>query len=240
MTSTPPPPKSLTHTPIFHAITVEEVLKNLASSAENGLTTEEIKRRHEQYGLNQLAEAPPTTIWQLLWEQINSFVIWLLVVAVVVSALLGDWAEAIAILLIIVLNAALGVIQERRAEKALAALRQMASPDAVVIRDGRRQTTPAREVVPGDVVLLEAGNYIPADLRLLETFNLRVEEAALTGESVPSNKDTVRALKADIPLGDRRNSAFMGPVVSYGRGLSLIHISCTARVLMRPRVSAII
>ena len=231
MASTSIPNKAQNNPTEFHAISVEETLQNLGTSGDNGLSTDEAKRRIEQYGLNQLAEAPPITIWQLLWEQINSFVIWLLLVAVVISAALGDWAEAIAILLIVVLNAALGVVQERRAEQALAALRQMASPDAVVIRDGHRQTVPAREVVPGDVVLLEAGNYIPADLRLIETINLRIEEAALTGESVPSNKDTVRPLKADIPIGDRRNSAFMGTVVSYGRGKGVItNIGMTTQI----------
>ncbi|HNB51731.1 MAG TPA: cation-translocating P-type ATPase [Anaerolineales bacterium] len=206
----------------YHAVPVEEVLQKLSTSADSGLTTPEAKHRLETLGLNQLAEAPPPTIWELLWDQINSFVIWLLFAAVLISAILGDWAEAIAILLIIVLNAALGVIQERRAEQALAALRKMASPDAILIRDGRRQTVPAREVVPGDVVLLEAGNYVPADLRLVESINLRIEEAALTGESLPANKDTVRPLKDDIPIGDRRNSAFMGTVVSYGRGKGVI------------------
>lgn len=206
----------------YHATGVEEVLQTLGTSAESGLTTSEAKHRLETLGLNQLAEAAPPSIWQLLWAQINSFVIWLLLVAVLISAFLGDWAEAIAILLIIVLNAALGVIQERRAEQALAALRKMASPDAILIRDGHRQTVPAREVVPGDVVLLEAGNYVPADLRLIESINLRIEEAALTGESLPSNKDTVRPLQDDIPLGDRRNAAFMGTVVSYGRGKGVI------------------
>ncbi|NUM49271.1 MAG: HAD-IC family P-type ATPase, partial [Anaerolineales bacterium] len=222
MTSTPPPPKSPTHTPLFHALSVEETLQTLQTSAEKGLTSAEANHRLETLGLNQLAEAPPTTLWQLLWAQINSFVIWLLLVAVLISAIVGEWPEAIAILLIVILNAILGIVQERRAEQALAALRQMASPDAVVIRDGRRQTVPAREVVPGDLVMLEAGNYVPADLRLVESINLRVEEAALTGESLPANKDTIRALQADIPLGDRRNSAFMGTVVSYGRGKGII------------------
>ncbi|HLF87780.1 MAG TPA: cation-translocating P-type ATPase, partial [Anaerolineales bacterium] len=208
--------------PEFHAIGILETLEYLETSDTNGLTSEKVRQIQAQVGLNQLDEAPPTSIWQLLWEQINSFVIWLLLVAVIISAVLGDWAEAIAILLIVVLNAVLGVVQERRAEQALAALRQMASPDSVVIRDGHRQTVPAREVVPGDIVLLEAGNYVPADLRLIESINLRIEEAALTGESVPSNKDTVRPLKEDIPIGDRRNSAFAGTIVSYGRGKGVI------------------
>ncbi|MFQ5615123.1 MAG: cation-translocating P-type ATPase, partial [Anaerolineales bacterium] len=197
-------------------------LHHLATPPGTGLSSEEASRRLAEYGPNQLTEAPPTSLWQMIWEQFNNFVVGLLLAAVITSAVLGDWAEAAAILLIVVLNAALGVVQERRAEQALAALRQLASPDADVIRDGHRTIVPAHEVVPGDVVLLEAGNYIPADVRLLEAVNLRVEEAALTGESVPVQKDAAKRLKADIPLGDRKNTAFMGTLVSYGRGKGVI------------------
>src|SRR4030067_2172855 len=137
----------------------------------------------------------------------------------------GDSWHAIAtaaILAIVVLNATLGVIQERRAEQALAALRKRAAPDAHVIRDGSRQVIPAHELVPGDLVLLEAGNYVPADVRLLEAVNLRVEEAALTGESVPVQKNAAVKLDADIPLGDRKNTTFMGTLVNYGRGKGVV------------------
>ena len=154
----------------------------------------------------------------MLWDQFNNFVVMLLIVASVISAFLGDYVEAAAIMAIVSLNAILGVVQEGRAEQALAALRKLAAPDAHVIRDGTRKVVPSTQVVPGDVVLLEAGNYIPADVRLLEAVNLRVEEAALTGESVPVQKDAAARLEADIPLGDRKNTAFMGTVVNYGRG----------------------
>ncbi|MGE5221985.1 MAG: cation-translocating P-type ATPase [Omnitrophica WOR_2 bacterium] len=206
----------------WHTLDMQSILEQLATPADEGLTSEEARRRLERYGPNQLTEAPPISFWQMLWDQLKSFVVILLIVAAVISAFLGDWKEAIAILAIVVLNAALGVIQERRAEQALAALRQLAAPEAQVIRDGRRISVPSRELVPGDIVILEAGNYVPADVRLLEAVNLRVEEAALTGESIPVQKDANILLQEDIPLGDRKNTAFMGTMVSYGRGRGLV------------------
>ena len=158
----------------------------------------------------------------MLWDQINTFVVWLLIVASVISALLGDTIEAAAIMAIVVLNAVLGIIQERRAEEALAALKKLAAPEAHVLRDGHRVSVPARELVPGDMVFLEAGNYIPADVRLLEAVNLRVEEASLTGESLPVQKSAASVLDKDVPLGDRKNTAFMGTLVSYGRGRGVV------------------
>ncbi|HSQ17228.1 MAG TPA: cation-translocating P-type ATPase [Anaerolineales bacterium] len=206
----------------WHALDADRILNELATPAEYGLSAEEAARRLVQYGPNQLAEAPGTTFLQMLWDQLNNFVVIMLIVASVISALLGDYEEAAAILAIVVLNTILGVVQERRAEQALAALKKLASPDAQVLRDGRRQTVPAPQLVPGDIVLMEAGNYIPADVRLLEAINLRVEEAALTGESVPVQKDANIRLQADIPLGDRKNTAFMGTLVNYGRGRGVV------------------
>ncbi len=206
----------------WHALDKEQVVSKLATRFENGLTRDEAASRLAELGPNQLQEAPGVTFWEMLWEQFNNFVVILLIVACIISALLGEYVEAAAILAIVVLNAALGVIQERRAEQALAALRQLAAPDADVIRDGSRQVVPSRELVPGDVVLLESGNYVPADLRLLEAVNLRVDEAALTGESVPVQKDSSVNLEADIPLGDRKNTAFMGTLVNYGRGRGVV------------------
>ncbi len=205
----------------WHALDAQTVLEHLRVQ-EKGLTSEEAARRLAMYGPNQLTEAPPTTFWQLLWEQLNNFVVILLIVASLVSALLGDYIEAGAIMAIVVLNAVLGIIQERRAEEALAALKQLASPDAHVMRDGRRQAVPARELVPGDIVLLEAGNYVPADVRLLEAINLRVEEASLTGESLPVQKSASTVLDKSVPLGDRKNTAFMGTLISYGRGRGVV------------------
>ena len=206
----------------WHTITTDETLKQLKTTNQGGLTSAEAKARLGTCGYNQLDEAPPTTIWQMLWEQFNNFVIILLIVAAVTSALLGDWVEAAAIMAIVLLNAALGIIQERRAEEALAALKELAAPEANTLRDGRRVTIPARELVPGDIVYLEAGNFIPADVRLTEAVNLRIDEAALTGESVPVQKDANITLETDAPLGDRKNITFMGTVVTYGRGQGVV------------------
>lgn len=206
----------------WHALGAEEVLSELAAFGEKGISKEEAERRLAEFGPNQLEEAPPTTFWQMLWEQFNNFVVIMLIVAAVISAVLGEGIEAAAIMAIVILNAALGVIQERRAEQALAALRKLAAPEAHIIRDGSRQVIPSHLLVPGDLVLLEAGNYVPADVRLLEAVNLRIDEAALTGESVPVQKDASARLEADIPLGDRKNTAFMGTMSTYGRGKGIV------------------
>lgn len=206
----------------WHALEPEEILKHWSTPLESGLSNNESKLRLDTYGPNQLEEAPRTSFWRMLWDQFNNFIVILLIVAAVISAILGDVKEAAAILAIVVLNAALGVFQERRAEDALAALQKLAAPEAQVVRDGRRQLIPANQLVPGDIVILEAGNYVPADVRLLEAVNLRIEEAALTGESVPVQKDANIKLKADIPLGDRKNTAFMGTLISYGRGRGVV------------------
>jgi len=206
----------------WHALSAEEVLSSLGTQIEQGLTTEEAEKRQAQYGLNQLVEAPRTTFLKMVIDQLNNFVIILLIVAAVVSALLGEWIDAGAILAIVVLNAVLGVIQESRAEQALAALKKLAAPEAQVLRSGHRVSVPARELVPGDIVYLEAGNFVPADIRLLEAVNLRAEEAALTGESVPVQKNATISLDRDIPLGDRKNTVFMGTVVNYGRGRGVV------------------
>ena len=208
--------------PRWHALSAEEALRILQTDAAQGLTSAEARRRQEIYGYNELQERPPVTFWQRLWDQLKGFVVVILWISAIISALLGDWVEAAAIMLIVVLNAIIGVVQESKAEEALAALKKMAAPEAHVLRDGHRITIPARELVPGDVVLLEAGNVIPADVRLLEGFNLKVEEASLTGESLPVNKDAARVLGPDTGIGDRRNCAFMSTMVSYGRGKGLV------------------
>ena len=205
----------------WHALEAKAVLDHLQVQG-NGLTWEEAKRRLEQYGPNQLKEAPRPSFLQTLWEQLNNFVVILLIIASVISALLGDYVEAAAIMAIVVLNAVLGIVQERRAEEALAALKKLAAPDAQVMRDGRRVSIPSYELVPGDLVFLETGNFIPADIRLLEAINLRVEEASLTGESLAVQKNAATVLDKDVPLGDRKNTAFMGTVVSYGRGRGVV------------------
>lgn len=206
----------------WHTRQASEVKSELQTSRESGLSSEEAKRRLQEVGPNELKEAPRPGLLQLLLGQFNNFIVIVLLVAALLAAALGDHIEAIAIIAIVVLNAVLGVIQERRAEEALAALRKMAAPDAQVIRDSHRVTVPSRELVPGDIVLLEAGNYVPADLRLDETVNLRIEEAALTGESVAVSKDANIVLSQEVPLGDRRNTAFSGTVISHGRGRGVV------------------
>ncbi len=207
---------------IWHVLEATEIVQALQTSPKQGLSEEEASRRLEQFGPNELEEAAKPSLFQLIFEQFNNFIVIVLIVAALVAAILGDYIEAAAILAIVVLNAILGVVQERKAEEALAALRRLAAPDALVLREGHRQTCPASELVPGDVVFLEAGNFIPADLRLIETVNLRIEEAALTGESVPVTKDAHLVLTQDMALGDRRNTAFSGTVVSYGRGSGVV------------------
>jgi Ca2+-transporting ATPase len=205
----------------WHAFDTATTLARLGV-AESGLSSAEVAQRTEQYGLNELKEKPRPTFFQLVLSQLNNFIVILLIIASVISALLGDWLEAAVIMLIVVLNAILGVVQESRAEEALAALKKMAAPESHVLRNGKRVSVPARELVPGDVVYLEAGNFVPADLRLLEAVNLRVEEAALTGESVPVQKRSDLELPGEAGIGDRKNMAFMGTVINYGRGRGVV------------------
>ena len=207
---------------IWHALEATDIIKALQTSPRQGLSEEEASRRLEQFGPNELEEAEKPSLLQLIFDQFKNFIVIVLIVAAVVAALLGDYIEAAAIVAIVVLNALLGVVQERKAEEALAALQRLAAPDAHVLRGGHRRTCPAHELVPGDVVFLETGSFIPADLRLIETVNLRIEEAALTGESVPVTKDARLVFTQDIALGDRRNTAFSGTVVSYGRGTGVV------------------
>jgi Ca2+-transporting ATPase len=205
----------------WHALTPEEVLGHLKVH-ENGLSSTEVIERQLQYGHNQLTEAARPGFLKLLWEQFNNFIVILLLVAAVVSAFLGEWIDASAIMAIVILNAILGIIQEQRAEEALAALRKLAAPEARVLRDGHHATVSSRDLVPGDIVFLEAGNHVPADVRLLEAINLQIDEAALTGESLSVHKNAALKLEANIPLGDRKNTAFMGTTVTYGRGRSVV------------------
>ncbi len=207
---------------VWHTLEASKVVRALQTSPTRGLTTEQVARRVVEYGPNELVEPPRPTLWRMILEQFNNFIVIVLIVASIVSALLGDYIEAGAIMAIVLLNALLGVIQEHRAEEALAALQRLAAPEAHVIRDAHRQAVPARDLVPGDVVLLGVGNYVPADLRLVETVNLKIEEAALTGESVPVQKDARVVLTQDEVLGDRRNTAFSGTLVAYGRGRGVV------------------
>ena len=201
-----------------HCLPTGDLEKQLTTHLEKGLTPEEAQERLNKYGPNELQEKPRPGFLSMLLSQFNNFLVIILIVAAVVSLLLGEIVDAVAIMVIVSLNAVVGVVQESKAEAALAALKKMAAPNAQVIRGGHQMTIPSRELVVGDIVLIEAGNYIPADMRLIESFNLKVEEASLTGESVPVDKNANVVLDKDIPLGDRKNSAFMSTLVTYGRG----------------------
>ena len=205
-----------------HGKSIDGVVGDVRTDIESGLSQREAHERLAKYGPNELTEKPRPGFFRLLWEQFNNFLIIILIAAALVTLLLGEYVDAIAILFIVALNSVLGVIQESKAEQAIAALKRMAAPNVQVVRDGKHVTVPARELVVGDIVLLEAGNYVPADIRLAESVNLKVEEASLTGESVPVEKDAAALLEKDIPLGDRINTAFMGTTVSYGRGRGIV------------------
>jgi Ca2+-transporting ATPase len=159
----------------WHTLNSEDVLERLHSLRDTGLTSAEAVRRQESYGLNQLKEGKRKTFLGMVIDQLNNFVVILLIVAAIISAFLGEGIDAGAIIIIVILNTVMGVVQESRAENALAALKKMAAPEAQVLRDGHRVSIPARELVPGDIVYLETGNFIPADVRLLEAVNLRIE-----------------------------------------------------------------
>ncbi|HEX3049859.1 MAG TPA: cation-translocating P-type ATPase [Aggregatilineaceae bacterium] len=207
---------------VWHTQAPDRVVQELATNSITGITNEEAARRLEQYGPNALREQPRPTFLKRLLAQFQSFVIYILIFAALLSAVLGDWIEAAAIAAIVILNAVLGVVQEGRAEEALAALKKLASPDAVVMRGGHQQVIAASQVVPGDIVILEAGNYIPADVRLIEVANLKIDEASLTGESVPVDKRVDLEVKADAILGDRKNMAYMSTITTYGRGKAVV------------------
>ena len=206
----------------YYCLPAEHVADRLNTRIEAGLTTEEARQRQRQQGFNELAERKQAGFLKLLLSQFNNFLVIILIIAAAVSFVLGEQIDAAAILVIVVLNAVVGVIQEFKAEQALLALKKMSAPNAQVMRDGRQQTIPSRELVVGDIVVVEAGNYVPADLRLIESVNLKIEEASLTGESMPVEKEATAVLDREIPLGDRRNSAFMSTIVTYGRGKGMV------------------
>ncbi|HWR23554.1 MAG TPA: cation-translocating P-type ATPase [Feifaniaceae bacterium] len=208
--------------PNWYELNIHDVCKELGSSAQTGLTSKEAKRRLEEYGPNELQQKKGTSVFRMFLEQLKDYMVIILIVASVVSILVGEVTDAIVILGIVIINAVLGVFQEYRAGKALEALKRMSAPNAKVLRDGEPVTIPARELVPGDTILLETGDYVPADVRLVSSINLKVEEAALTGESVPVEKHAEAELKGDVGLGDQINSGFMSTLVTYGRGSGIV------------------
>ncbi|AOM03666.1 cation-translocating P-type ATPase [Bacillus cereus] len=209
----------------WYSKTKDQTLIDLETNEQNGLTDEIVSERLKQYGSNELATKQKRTLWQRIFAQINDVLVYVLIIAALISAFVGEWADASIIALVVVLNAVIGVVQESKAEQALEALKKMATPKAIVKRNGELKEIPSEHVVPGDIVMLDAGRYIPCDLRLIETANLKVEESALTGESVPVDKDAIYhpSMRSDeqVPLGDQKNMAFMSTLVTYGRGVGV-------------------
>jgi P-type Ca2+ transporter type 2C len=206
----------------------EHVVATLGSDARHGLTIQEARARLERYGPNELAAEPPVPAWRRFLAQFQDTLVILLLIATAISV--GLWVyerdsalpyEGLVILAIVLLNGVLGYVQEARAERALGALRAMSAARAGVVRDGERQRIPAAELVPGDLLLIEEGDTIPADARLLLSTALQTSEASLTGESLPVSKD-VAPIDEEVGLGDRRNMVFSGTAATYGRGRAVI------------------
>ncbi len=206
----------------WHQLDIEQVADQLASDLSKGLNDEQVIAARQKFGINELQQGGLRSPWEILAEQFKSVMIVLLLVSSAISLVLGEYVDSIAILVIVGMNATLGLIQDYRAERALAALRQLSAPVARVRRKGITLEIPAKELVPGDLVLIEAGNSIPADGRIVENANLKVDESPLTGESIPVEKQTVPLDKGDQSLGDRRNMVFMGTSATYGHGRLLV------------------
>ncbi|MCW4452361.1 cation-translocating P-type ATPase [Kaistella sp. BT6-1-3] len=202
---------------------IEDTLKALNVNPETGLTSEEAVKRLKQFGPNRLEAKKKKTVLQIFISQLNDWLIYVLFAAVIITFLMGEYVDAAIIVLVILINASIGVYQELKAGKAIEALMELSSPKALVKRDSHTKEIDSSELVPGDIVILEAGRIIPADLRLIETANLQTEESALTGESVPEHKKAEDVYEdPNTPIGDRENQAFMTSVVTYGRGTGVV------------------
>jgi Ca2+-transporting ATPase len=206
----------------WYQLDVADVLQQLGANAKEGLDRAEAERRLAEHGPNELAERPPKSPLRMLWEQFTATMVLVLIAAAAISALLGDWKDTLAILAIVIFNAVLGFTQEYRAGKEFAALKKLAVPKARVLRNGVWEHLSARELVPGDIVQIEDGDQVPADCRLLECVNLRTQESAFTGESESVEKTAAAIEGENLPLGDRRNSVFMGTAVTYGRAKAIV------------------
>lgn len=202
---------------------IEDVLKELNADPVTGLSDEEARARLERHGPNRLKKEKKKTILRMFIDQLQDWLIYILIAAVIITLFMGEYIDSIIILMVIILNAVLGVAQEVKAGNAIEALQKMSSPRALVRRNGTVREIDSEEVVPGDILILDAGRFIAADVRMIESANLQIEESALTGESVPSSKDA-DAIHNDpkTPLGDRLNSAFMSTLVTYGRGIGVV------------------
>ena len=213
---------------MWHSSSVEEVFKKLKTNINIGLSEEEAQKRFERYGPNNLKEKKKESIFVKFIKQFNDFMIITLIIAAIISAVVSklngeaDYIDSIIIVAIVIFNAIMGLVQEQKAEKSLEALKKMSAPNAKVRRNGRVQEIDATMVVPGDIVILEAGNYVPADCRLINSFNLKIEESALTGETIPSLKDSSKILKENTAMGDLCNMVFATTIVVNGHGEAIV------------------
>ena len=213
---------------MWHSCSVEEIAKNLKTNINIGLPDDEAQKRFERYGPNNLKEKKKESIFVKFIKQFNDFMIITLIIAAIISAVVSklngeaDYIDSIIIVAIVIFNAIMGLVQEQKAEKSLEALKKMTAPNAKVRRDGRVQEIDATLVVPGDIVVLEAGNYVPADCRLINSYNLKIEESALTGETIPSLKDSSKILKENTAMGDLCNMVFATTIVVNGHGEAIV------------------
>lgn len=207
---------------MYFTKSTNEVLKDFEVSQEMGLTSEQVEKNLEKFGKNELPSKPPKPIWKMFAEQINDWLIYILLVAAILTASMGHPTDSVIILLVIIINATLGVVQESKASKAVEALKNMSSPTSLVRRDGKVAEIASQNVVIGDILLLDAGRIIAADVRLIESQELQIEESALTGESVPSKKDATKIIDEKAGIGDRKNMAFMSTIVTNGRAEGIV------------------
>ena len=213
---------------MWETLRKEEVVRELKTNMKNGLNEEEVVFRRNKYGKNKLDDKPKESLLVKFLKQFNDFMIIILIIASIVSAGISyfqgenDYIDSIIIIAIVILNALMGVIQEAKAEKSIEALQEMTPPKAKVVRDGITKEIDAEEVVPGDIIILEAGNYVPADCRLLESHNLKIEESSLTGETEAVLKDANMIAKKDVSLGDMLNMGFMASIVVNGHGKAVV------------------
>ena len=209
--------------------TVKDTVEQLETNEEKGLTKEEVKKRQEKYGLNELAAKKKKSTFVKFLEQFKDFMIIVLIISAIISGIVGVMEEGISgitdtviILVVVIVNAIIGVIQENKAEKSLEALQKLSSHVAKVMRNGKLEVVQSRDLVPGDIVIIETGDYVPADLRILEAVNLKSQEAALTGESVPVEKMADKIADEKVGIGDRINMLFSSSLITYGRGKAVV------------------
>ena len=206
----------------WYKLTAEELKTKLNTHKDKGISNLEAKNRLEKYGLNELKEEARKSLLYKILAQFKDFLVIILIIASIISYIVGEKVDAIVILAIVIINALLGLYQEGRAEKALEALKKMTSPNAKVIREGNTTVVPANSLVPGDIVLLDAGDIVPSDLRLIESSNLKIDESSLTGESLAVEKNAKITWDREVSLGDRNNMAYMSTIVTYGRGKGIV------------------